>query len=444
MWIPKSLKVTRFMSHTETKYSFKQGVATMIYGQNRDDDAQESNGSGKSVLIESISMALLGNPLRDVRASELVMDGQKDLEVEITLHNSLFDREMRIWRKVPIKGTSKLAVFINNEPQSDNIPSVRDGDKFILEQLDISKDDLLNYFVISKEKYTSFFAFGDAKKKEVIARFSNANIIDPVFDRVKSCVRDVDVDLVALDRTQLQLQSKIDTLKDQLNVPRVDYVALRDQEIKGARERIENGKLLVLSKQTQLDEIEPTLKLAQKALKAFKKTDFNKQYEDIAQRLSSYAKSIAESKVEHKEFNELLHELNNIIAGTIECPSCKFKFVLGKDIDAEEAAVMLPEVKEQWKAISEQIDSLQQSVDQIEIERRQVRAKEREEQSAWEKLDDAARRANKDKTAYSYDLQRYQNALAEIQGSVEEIESCLLYTSPSPRDLSTSRMPSSA
>ena len=32
---------------------------------------------------------------------------------------------------------------------------------------------------------------------------------------------------------------------------------------------------------------------------------------------------------------------------------------------------------------------------------------------------------------------------AEEEG-VEEVEGCLLYTSPSPRDLSTSRMPSSA
>ena len=34
--------------------------------------------------------------------------------------------------------------------------------------------------------------------------------------------------------------------------------------------------------------------------------------------------------------------------------------------------------------------------------------------------------------------------LAEINRLQEDIYNCLLYTSPSPRDLSTSRMPSSA
>ena len=35
-------------------------------------------------------------------------------------------------------------------------------------------------------------------------------------------------------------------------------------------------------------------------------------------------------------------------------------------------------------------------------------------------------------------------SMATIQPSTELVEVCLLYTSPSPRDLSTSRMPSSA
>ena len=34
--------------------------------------------------------------------------------------------------------------------------------------------------------------------------------------------------------------------------------------------------------------------------------------------------------------------------------------------------------------------------------------------------------------------------LTDAQGKVGRVNSCLLYTSPSPRDLSTSRMPSSA
>ena len=38
----------------------------------------------------------------------------------------------------------------------------------------------------------------------------------------------------------------------------------------------------------------------------------------------------------------------------------------------------------------------------------------------------------------------FQSVMTDISGMLKEVYNCLLYTSPSPRDLSTSRMPSSA
>ena len=46
--------------------------------------------------------------------------------------------------------------------------------------------------------------------------------------------------------------------------------------------------------------------------------------------------------------------------------------------------------------------------------------------------------------AFSNDLISYHEARAKGGVGLTCIEACLLYTSPSPRDLSTSRMPSSA
>ena len=46
--------------------------------------------------------------------------------------------------------------------------------------------------------------------------------------------------------------------------------------------------------------------------------------------------------------------------------------------------------------------------------------------------------------AVDMDLLRKRNELEVAVGNAKVNASCLLYTSPSPRDLSTSRMPSSA
>jgi len=51
---------------------------------------------------------------------------------------------------------------------------------------------------------------------------------------------------------------------------------------------------------------------------------------------------------------------------------------------------------------------------------------------------------DKSETEYIHDVQALMESLFGLQGRLVQKEDCLLYTSPSPRDLSTSRMPSSA
>ena len=70
MWHLKSIRAKNLCSFLEMDYSPKQGEATLIFGNNLDNDSQNSNGSGKSALIEAIAIALTGEPLRKVNVDE--------------------------------------------------------------------------------------------------------------------------------------------------------------------------------------------------------------------------------------------------------------------------------------------------------------------------------------------------------------------------------------
>ena len=52
--------------------------------------------------------------------------------------------------------------------------------------------------------------------------------------------------------------------------------------------------------------------------------------------------------------------------------------------------------------------------------------------------------AGYDITVYNRTNSKAKKWIAKFPGNMKDTPSCLLYTSPSPRDLSTSRMPSSA
>ena len=87
--------------------------------------------------------------------------------------------------------------------------------------------------------------------------------------------------------------------------------------------------------------------------------------------------------------------------------------------------------------------------DQDEIENLQKALSESTDQllRAQAELQNVRRRSERDlENAHKYALERFSNELLPVMDNIERAYGaiCLLYTSPSPRDLSSSRMPSSA
>ena len=67
MWKIDRIQARNIVSFKSLDYTIEQGVATLIFGENLDGTNQRHNGSGKSALIEAISIALTGDYLRDVK-----------------------------------------------------------------------------------------------------------------------------------------------------------------------------------------------------------------------------------------------------------------------------------------------------------------------------------------------------------------------------------------
>lgn len=62
--------------------------------------------------------------------------------------------------------------------------SIDEYNKFILDKLGISRDEIYNNFILSKYKYQNFLASSDKEKKEFINRFSNGNMVDEAIARI--------------------------------------------------------------------------------------------------------------------------------------------------------------------------------------------------------------------------------------------------------------------
>ena len=66
MWKLRNIYVENLCAFRELDYTPLQGVTTLVFGNNLDNDSQKSNGSGKSALIEAIAIGVSGSPLRKI------------------------------------------------------------------------------------------------------------------------------------------------------------------------------------------------------------------------------------------------------------------------------------------------------------------------------------------------------------------------------------------
>ena len=79
MWKLKTIEAENLCAFRSLSYTLRQGVTTLIFGDNRDNDSQQSNGAGKSALLECIAVGITGSPLRKIRSEEIINDAAESL-----------------------------------------------------------------------------------------------------------------------------------------------------------------------------------------------------------------------------------------------------------------------------------------------------------------------------------------------------------------------------
>jgi exonuclease SbcC len=206
MWKLRNIEAENLCAFRHLSYAPKQGVTTLIFGDNRDNDSQQSNGAGKSALLECIAIGITGSPLRKIRAEEIINDDAGECRLRLHFTNNACNEELLVERRIPRKGTSTVACTLwrgGKKVETDEAvqPSVDAYNRYILDKLGITRDELLNNFILSKYRYEDFLSSSDREKKEIINRFSNGILVDGAI----ACVEEDIAPLVA-EQQQVNLE----------------------------------------------------------------------------------------------------------------------------------------------------------------------------------------------------------------------------------------------
>lgn len=221
MWKLKSIEAENLCAFRSLAYTLQQEVTTLIFGNNKDNDSQQSNGAGKSALLECIAVGLTGSPLRKIRAEEIINDAAEQCRITLHLANDASNEELIIARSIPRKGASTVACKLYRGGElvtTDEAVqhSVDAYNKYILEKLGITREELLNNFILSKYRYEDFLSSSDKEKKEIINRFSNGILVDEAIARVEEDIEPLSSEQQKIDLELAGIDGRIEMLQEQI------------------------------------------------------------------------------------------------------------------------------------------------------------------------------------------------------------------------------------
>lgn len=220
MWKLNKVFAQNLCAFQQLDYTLLQGHTTLIFGNNMDNDSQGSNGSGKSAMLEAIAIGLTGETLRKIKMEEIINDAADAACIRLILLNDSTNECMEITRELSRKSAQVIKISMGTKDSAlTNVEqaSVADYNKFILETIGLSKDDIFANFVLSKHKYLSFLSSSDRDKKEIINRFSNGVMVDESIAVLQNDMMPIQKTLQEAETNVAVLNGKVDTLQEQIN-----------------------------------------------------------------------------------------------------------------------------------------------------------------------------------------------------------------------------------
>lgn len=333
MWKLNKIAARNLCAFRELSYTLHQGVTTLIFGDNRDNESQRSNGSGKSALLECIAIGVTGSPLRKIKNEEIINDTADECYVMLEFSNTSYNEVFTVERELYRKGASQVHCSIERDGKPIDTDeavqhSVDAYGKYILEKLGITRDELFNNFVLSKHKYEDFLSCSDKEKKEIINRFSNGIVVDEAIEKVlediapiETRLRDAELELSGVDGRIAMLteqMEKEENSKEECARSKAERIAAIEQTITGKRAFIREKKLEltslsnartdILQTDTEiqglensdepLDDILEQVKIMVSAYGTL--TDWNEVIESKKIQLSSVEKNLANHQINQK------------------------------------------------------------------------------------------------------------------------------------------------
>lgn len=448
---PIRLKIKDFLSFAELDYSFDGGPVLLV-GENRTDEGQENNGSGKTSIQSAIEKCLLDYTSRKrVRDVNLIRRGCSSSTVELWINCPIRKEVLHIKRTLKKAGSNKLELDVNEKPVS--FSSVNDGNDFIIKWIGISKEDISNYYIVNKERFSSFFTSSNTQKLQLLGRFSNTSFLDEldtdlknevsrlekkkndlVFKKSnlegKEAVLSSQINLTGEDSFEKSKQERISVLQSSID-RNIELIKVKENGIESANEEISKRDESIRSTSNDIATITETIAANTKKLRSIES-----QVNEIEVKLSSAKLTekekdagLREMKATDIEVKSMLKQIKLALAGVITCPKCGHEFLLNSDKSVAELRTDEKEVLSLEKITQQQIKSLQSALDDLHAQVLKYRAAFSEKMEVNDDINKTlqankrlAERLETNLSSYRNERDWHTNRIATLNNEISELK----------------------
>lgn len=433
MYTPEYLHMKGFMSYVDEQVVFTPDTY-IVHGVNEFDRGQENNGAGKSAPLEALSIALLGACLRQgVTPVDFIRDNEPQMYLCFRMkHTSgeAIEIQRTFFRKTTL--SQKVSIFkINGESRKEiELVDPNHANNTILEYLDIQKEDLLNYYLISKDKYKPFFAAGDALKKQIISRFSNADLVNPAIEKSQQNVKAIERKIHEIEVKREGKRGEIDIIVQQIEKENA-------RDINREREAAVNShELNIFNSQSNITQAKNQLKATAKSI-----ADIDKRIEEVDIRLAkgkSVIEELEETVLKNTEIintvQESLNAIKNkksqadrLLMNKVQCPSCSFEFsTVDTKTDLKKVAAAVPVLQKLQEEGEEELGHINATSRAIVSKKRQASELKAELEKQRAALVEQKQKLEIYSTQVAGNIEKYeeyiknqQEAIATVNKSIE-------------------------
>lgn len=411
MWNPKRIHFTNLFSHKDSEYEFLNGKCVIVSGENRSDRSLDNNGAGKTTLFEAITIALTNESLRNIKKDDFINRDEDECVVDMELENPALKSTLRIVRRFYRTKSVKIELWENGKI-NNQIVSVNEANKRVLELIGVSREDLLRYYIISQDNAYTFFTASDTDKKEVMNRITQASMIQPMIKQLDEQRLSIMAELGGLESKLCNYETKNETLVEQRNY----IIEHNDSQsaINELKNKINEANIQIKRTKEAINEKEEVIKSLDKDISAIEVFDVDeliskkKGYED---KIEIHEKVLLEDK-------KIKRNLEAELEATVKCPECGHEFINGSELDltVEDAKSLLKQTEKHFNETTLKKEKLEQKLSSIKM---QI-VKARENEFRVDNLEKKKRKMKQDIEFLQRNVSNNEDLIEEYEEEIEK------------------------